>query len=378
MSTDIKKRLSNLSARRSGRDRGIHTFDAAVASAEFSDHLVEAYQKRSQQEHTRYALGAMQEVEKSYTLNSIREAERVQGQIRERLLSEDLTCSFRLQGSVPGNIHIRGASDVDFLVLEPRFYRYAASGVLARQGYYDSPYPYSAVQTLADLRRRLERILRDAYPAADVDCGGAKAITLCGGSLQRNVDVVPAVWFDTPEYQESRDEDFRGVEILDKHVPELIGNAPFLHLRRLSERDAETWGGLKKAIRLCKTLKVDAVGEGQRIAITSYDIASALWSADVSSLRAGVVQDLSILSATTRFFVYLAGNSDYARRLQTPDGSRVVFDSQEKINSIAILADELVKLSRNVSQEQAPPGTGIMQFNDSMRTLERTQIPVYG
>jgi len=374
MSADITQRLRALDARRHGFDRSSVTFDSA-SGFEARAHLSETYQKRSNGQHTRYALGAMQAVAASYTTLSITEAERVQAQIATRLDREGLSCTFRLQGSVPGNIHIRGVSDVDFLVLEQRFHHYDATGVLAQAGYYRNPYRPSAVDTLLDLRYRLETALKDAYPAAEVDCTGTKAIQLSGGSLRREVDVVPASWNDTADYQRTQAEDFRGVNILDKPARQLIHNLPFLYLRRLRERDEETWGGLKKAIRLCKTLKADAISEGKEVDISSYDIASAMWNAAAGSLQAGIVQELSILAATADYFVYLVANPAYAKTLQTPDGSRKVFDTQAKLDAAAVLAQELLELSRSVSEEHAPRTAHASLQNDWLSTLKRTSVP---
>lgn len=375
MSADINKRLRALDARRHGFDRSSVIFDSA-SGVEARAHLSETYQKRSNGHHTRYALGAMQAVATSYTALSIAEAERVQAQIATRLDRDGLSCTFRLQGSVPGNIHIRGVSDVDFLVLEPRFHHYDETGVLAKAGHYRTPYRPSAVDTLLDLRHRLETALKDAYPAAEVDCTGAKAIQLSGGSLRREVDVVPASWNDTAEYQRTPAEDFRGVNILDKPARQLIHNLPFLYLRRLRERDDETWGGLKKAIRLCKTLKADAISDGKKVDISSYDIASTLWNAAAGNLQAGIVKELSILAATTDYFVYLVANPAYAKTLQTPDGSRRVFDTQVKLDAAAVLAQELLELSRAVSEEHTPRTAHASPQNDWLNTLKQTSVPV--
>lgn len=374
MSLDINQRLRALDARRHGLDRAVFAYDSTVGLGT-QPRLTESYQKRSSGSHTRYALGAMQEVERSYTVLSVQEAERVQSQIATRLAKDGLTCAFRLQGSVPGNIHIRGISDVDFLVLEQRFHHYDTAGVLAQAGYYNRPYRQSAADTLLDLRQRLEAALKDAYPAVDVDCTGAKAIQLSGGSLRRDVDVVPSSWNDTCEYQRTQAEDFRGVNILEKQAHQLVHNLPFLYLRRLKERDEETWGGLKKAIRLCKTLKADAINDGKTVAITSYDIASALWNAPASTLQAGIVHELSILAATTDYFVYLTANPEYAKSLETPDGSRKVFDSEDKLSAVAVLAQELLNLSRDVSTEHVSKTGSIQLRDDWLSTLKRTSVP---
>ncbi|MEV5456659.1 hypothetical protein, partial [Streptomyces sp. NPDC052535] len=156
-----------------------------------------------------------------------------------------------------------------------------------------------------------------------------------------------------------------------------IHNLPFLYLRRLRERDDETWGGLKKAIRLCKTLKADAISDGKTVDISSYDIASALWNAAAGSLQAGIVKELSILAATTDYFVYLVANPAYAETLQTPDGSRKVFDTQAKLDAAAVLAQELLELSRAVSDEHAPRTAHASLQHDWLNTLKETSVPVF-
>jgi len=75
----------------------------------------EAYEKRVTSKATKYALGAMQEVDPRSTQISHEEAEKVERNLKEGLSSEGLYPAFRLQGSVPLNVHIRGVSDVDLL-----------------------------------------------------------------------------------------------------------------------------------------------------------------------------------------------------------------------------------------------------------------------
>ena len=96
----------------------IARFDAVAKSVED-----ESYQKRAPDApYTQYALGAMQEVGPEYTRISIEEAERVGKQLKSGLTAMGLTVDFRLQGSVPANIHIRGVSDVDLLTIDDAFF----------------------------------------------------------------------------------------------------------------------------------------------------------------------------------------------------------------------------------------------------------------
>ncbi len=147
----------------------------------------------------------MQEVTSEYTRISIETAERVGHQLAMGLTAAGLSVEFRLQGSVPLNVHIRGVSDVDLLSLDTGFLTYATIGIRSQQGYYTSPTTQTSLGVLRSLRTEVEKILKEKFPAATVDVSGGKAVNIAGGSLARPVDVVPSHWFDSATYQASRE-----------------------------------------------------------------------------------------------------------------------------------------------------------------------------
>ena len=295
----------------------------------------------------------MQAVDPDYTRISLEEAGRVKEQLRGGLSRRSIPVDFRLQGSVACDLHIRGVSDVDLLVLDDRYIHYDASGPKAYTGGYNSPVTYDTLKALVQLRRESESVLDDAFPKANVKKSGAKSINVSGGSLRRPVDVVPSNWFDTVAYQRTSAEADRGVHILNKDVPERILNTPFKHIQLINERDNLVLGGLKKAIRLCKNVKADAAEDGTKIELSSFDIASALWHADTRALTVGIENELAILAEATRFLGDLARKTSYAKTLKVPDGSRLVFDSTEKVEGLRLLSLEMDDLSERVAREQS-------------------------
>ena len=353
MMRDIGKRLQQLKTRRSGADR--------IGQVDFSEGLQvlakslsdEPYARRATgQKHTQYALGAMQPVDANYTRISLEEAERVGKQLDTGLRARGVDVGFRLQGSVPCDIHIRGVSDVDLLVLDEGFFTYDTNGLRARSGHFTSPVAYTPLSALMRLRGSAETILKDKFPQATVDTSGAKAIKLSGGSLRRPVDVVPSHWHDTADYQTSRREADRGIQILDKSVPESVLNMPFRHIERINQHDALARSGLKKAIRLLKNVKADAVEEGSKIPLPSFDIAAAMWHADLTALAAGSVYELSIVAEATRHLDHLARNTAFAKTLMVPDGSRKIFNTPEKVEALIQLSLEMDDLSLQIGREQ--------------------------
>jgi hypothetical protein len=297
---------------------------------------------------TKYAIGAMQEVDPIYTRVSIETGERIENQLSKKLLAEGISAVFRLQGSVPLNIHIKGVSDVDLLVIEQQILMYDQHG--SRASTYTHPRTDS-LDVLRNLRKVAEDILDDAFPKANVVKENAKSIKVTGGSLARDVDVVPAIWWDTANYQNTQIESDRGVAILDKNIPKKIYNTPFLHIKLISDRCQQTFGGLRKSIRLLKNIKADAEEDGKSINLSSFDITSIMYHCDVSRLQKGYFHELAILSETQYWLDYLWSNYDYAKTLFVPDETRKIFDNDEKRNDLLKLSLEIDDLLKEVAKE---------------------------
>jgi hypothetical protein len=355
LASTIDNRLSRLNVRRRGLDRVQRLDEASRIEVLAKALATEDYQRRaSNRPHTRYALGAMQEVDADYTRIGLEEAVRVGRQLETGLSKAGIEVGFEVQGSVPLNVHIRGVSDVDLLTLDEGFFTYDPAGSRALAGWFGSPIAYTPLSALQRLRREAETTLRNAFPKADVDCAGSKAIKVSGGSLRRPVDVVPSHWHDTATYQASGQKHDRGVKILDKSTATTPLNLPFLHIKRVHDRDGACLGGLKKAIRLCKNVKADAAEDGKQIALPSFDIAATMYHADLPSLTASAGYELAVLAETQRHLDRLARDHEHARSLMVPDGGRRVFDTAEKHRALVSLSLEMDELARQVAAEQAP------------------------
>jgi hypothetical protein len=358
MATDIQTRLARLRARRTGT--GNLSLEALTESAVIAKSLntidgakVEDWELRgkSDQFWTRYALGAMEAVDDTYTRISKETGERVANQLRERLGRRGVSAEFKLQGSVPLDVHIRRVSDVDVLALTKDFKTYDRGGAMAKRGAYRNPTDRTSREVLAELRSQVEADLEDAYPKADVDTTGAKAVKVSGGSLARSVDVVPAHWYDTEAYQASERQADRVVRIYDKKNAKTIDNLPFLHIELIGRRCDGIKGGLRKAIRLCKTVKADS---DRDIKLSSFDIAAIMYHADMDALRMGQYSDLAVLAETQRHLDALYQDSNAADKLWVPDGSRRIFDSEEKRTWLLRLSMEMDELLQSVYQENFP------------------------
>ena len=377
MARDIQGRLGRLKDRRKGLDGyTILSMDAASEVLSKRD-ITETYQDRSQQPNTQYTLGAMQEVGPSYTQAGIDEANRVGRQLESGLKEHGIYVNFEVQGSVPMNIHIRGVSDVDLLTLHAGFVTYEPNGLMDLMGQYKNPVYYSAADKLKELRTRSESVLRSAFPRAKVDDAGTKAVKISGASLRRAIDVVPSHWHDTVEWQRSKEQHDRGVDIYNKGSHTTFRNYPFKHIKIVTDKDNATLYGLKKCIRLCKNVKSDAEKEGKSVAISSYEIAGLMWHCAHQELSVPEVYELKLLNVTQRHLNFLASNASYAMGLRTPDNTRCIIESAERYNGLVALAAEIDDLAAEVAKEQqqalryyAPTRQQIQE------ALERAYIPM--
>jgi len=355
MARDISKRISRLQNRRSGMDRYLALDESARVEVLADSMAEERWQRRvtADKPNTRYALGAMQEVGPDQTQISLTTAERVGQQLEKGFSARGRLVEFKLQGSVPLNVHIRRYSDVDLLTLDRGHLTFDAGGILAQRGYYTRS-DETSLERLLKVRAEAETILSAAYSAAKIDKSGGKAINVSGGSLARPVDVVPSQWYDTAAWQASQQEHDRAVTILNKSVPTTLHNWPFLHIKRVTERCNLSFGGTRKAIRLAKNVKCDAEADGTTINLPSFDIAGLMYHANLPMLQAGAVYELAILAETQRWLDVLSRNQSQAESLKTPDGTRAIIDSAAKFQGLINLSKEIDDLLIEVAREQAP------------------------
>lgn len=281
-----------------------------------------------------YFVESMSPVDDIYTKNTYKEAERVKNQL-DKIKTESLNFEYEYQGSVSNNTHIKSYSDIDILVIIDRFI------VLQHPIPPVNPYKGNPIDDLMELRIASEKHLTSAFPQADVDCSGAKAISLSGGSLKRKVDVVPSNWFNTVEYHRTGQKHYRGVEVFDKYKKVRIENTPFFHNYLLDTKDRNTNGNFKRIVRLLKTLKVDAE---QEISLSSYDIVAIAYNMDTVKYLTGDKYILLLKNVHGYLNELISMSPETRNNLDVPDKSRKIFDDAGKFTGLVRLKDEVEDL----------------------------------
>ncbi|MFY9259876.1 MAG: hypothetical protein WAO71_05125 [Gallionella sp.] len=352
---DFEKRLTSLKNRRHGAEE----IAALSKRAEFSEALESLSNERDAFEALRelngikYAIGAMASVGKKYTDTSINEGYRVANAVTAGLHTLGESVTSKLQGSVALDIHIKGFSDVDMLII--------CNNPISTQRphlnpsvYSDSKDPRSIHEIVDSIATNSERIISSKFYAASVKRGN-KSIVVEGGSLTRKVDIVPAIWHDSHDYQRSRQEHDRGIQIYDRSKPQLLANYPFTHIKKVEERDQIYSGSLKSLIRLIKNMIADMPDYKNQKAkkLSSYDIAAICYHMD-SELRVPQYFQLGLIEKLRIYLDYIANNSQYRFRLDVPDGTRKIFDSPEKIEALNILRSEVADLVTSIAREINP------------------------
>ncbi|EMF0961857.1 TPA: hypothetical protein NID39_006055 [Pseudomonas aeruginosa] len=357
---DFENRLKSLKERRQGsRERAIfESMDSFAANqAILTGRDVrkrEFFETLNESAGVKYAIGAMAAVDEAATKVSIREGERVADSLIKSLSSEGESVTKRLQGSVALDIHIKGHSDVDMLILVTNPVNVELPKVVPN-GYLPSSDPRSLLQIIRDVRAKSERILPVNFPKANVDCSSSKCICVSGGSLAREVDVVPAIWFDTIKYQSSSQDHDRGVKIYNKSDDEFLLNFPFTHIKLVNDRDALYGGNLKSVIRLMKNMIADMPDYKKRVVkqLSSYDLAAIGYHMN-ENLYAPYYMKLSLVEKTRAHLAFLLAAKDYRSSLSVPDQSRKIFDNDGKVEALSILSKEMDDLAVSIFKELQP------------------------
>jgi len=294
---------------------------------------------------------AMKGVEPEYTQKSRDAGERV----KEHLNKELTNVSFRYQGSVMTNTHIKGYSDIDLLTISEKFYQYDAPKVklilenaTERAKYYQSSldklqrekdvssYTGNSLDDLRSLRMDSERILSNVYITRDLK--KPKAIKIKNLSLNREVDIVIANWYDDVTSIINDKGEYRGIQIYNKdtHLREKA-DFPFLSIKRINDRSSITNGRLKKMIRFLKNSKANS---DQNIDLSSFDINAICYDIKVSEY-----QDLSFYELVPVMYNQMksiCNDQSKANSIVSVDGRERIFKyKSEKLQNLKKLLAEI-------------------------------------
>lgn len=355
-------RLNKLKDRRQGTAQRIALEKGFTTNSGYDFRLNESYEILKENSAFKYIIGAMSPVSNDSTKVSINEGERVASTLCSLLETQNKNVSYHLQGSVALDIHIHGHSDVDMLIVNENVWQVQTPKLDGSQCY------ASDLRSMEDIMRELrllcEEKLSNRYPTVDVDCSNPKSIAMEGGSLARKIDIVPACWFDSHDYQRSYFKYDRGIKIYHKKEHNLILNFPFKHIKLVNDKDHLYDGNLKKLVRLLKNLKADMPDYKKNIMdnLSSFDLVGIVYGMD-DKLSCNKYRPLALLdNLRTQLMIlnYLVNERD---KLFVPDKTRQVFDNQNKIEALNILYAEVTDLALSVQKSMKPD---LIEYNGAI------------
>ena len=301
----------------------------------------------------KYIRYSMKGVPPAYTQRSIKAGNNVKDHLKASLTE----VSYKFQGSVMTNTHIVGKSDIDLLVLSEKFYTYDRAGInqVLNSNYLRSQYNYHQIEILNselngngynygldDLkfnRLRSESKLTGVYEKCEID--HPIAIKLTNKSLNRDVDVVIASWYDNvTAIMKNRDSDYRGVQVYDKKThSKKPADFPFLSIKRINEKSSYTNGRLKKMIRFLKNVNAD-LGYEQEVDLNSFDFNAICYDIDSAQYI-----DKSFYELVPILYLQLKSlseDSEHSDNLLSVDGNEPIFKgNQEKLDGLKKLMLEI-------------------------------------
>lgn len=301
----------------------------------------------------KYIKAAMSEVDERYTQITFAAGNAV----KEQLAAKQTGISYEFQGSVMTRTHIRGVSDIDLLTLTNKFedtqlttvnnilgdynlkaqYTWLAQQRLQQFSDNFSKYTGNSDQDLMQLRLHNEAILKAAY--TNCDTGNAKAIKVKNLHYNRNIDVVTANWLITVDsIINNNDKTYKGVQVFDKDKrTTLPADYPFLSIKRINDRSAETEGRLKKMIRFLKNIVADS---DKPIDLHSFEINAVCYSCPTSDYQS--LHYLALASYIWRYMYDLHQDTARLNALKSVDGSEYVFLGKPgRVAALKILEDQV-------------------------------------
>jgi len=337
---DYRKLIENIQTRTNPENIILEkAFSDELSSISYSDIL-------------KYMRYAMKGVEPEYTQKSRLAGERVQNHLKDNLSQ----VVFKYQGSVMTNTHIKGTSDIDLLVVCDKFYtfdRTSINTVLTTESL-KSQLDYSQIQKLKveidnagysgsaldDLKKNRKDSEDTLIPVYDIcDTSHPKAIKITNKSLNRDVDIVIANWYDNvTAVLRDKDSDYRGIQVYNK-ATNSKGNPdyPFLSIKRINDRSSETNGRLKKMIRFLKNIKADSELE---IKLSSFDFNAICY--DIETYKYSSKNFYELVPIIYLQLKSLSENKEHSDKLKSVDGNEYIFkNDSSKLSSLQYLMSEI-------------------------------------
>lgn len=322
MNKDYSILLENLLGRR---------YDEALRESIVSD----AFEECGYSDCLKYALESMQEIDPSYAYKTFHIAKKIQEKIAKRFSSIGLKVDFRYQGPIQTETHVVLYGGVELIVLSESM---------------DNK-PWKKIHTVT---QELMDVLTADNIFKEVSYSSKLKIKITTLKPSCEVNVLPAVWLHNPEFAETKREIDRGICEYNLGQKTRKRYLPFRNIARVNSRDRHCNGGLKKMIRLLRTLQRDAPNP---INLSNYEVSSMLFGIPEKQMKFNPEYSLSLLSVASAQLNRIASDKNYREKLISPSEKEMVFGQKDqKSDEVKKLKKELDDLIRDLQEDLKKEG----------------------
>ena len=292
----------------------------------------------------RMVIEAMRPVGPECVRKSLDAGEKVKEFLKSAFIQKSLSVpTFEYQGSVVANTQIKGASDIDLLVINRASFGWdsvginkaldkekahvpmSSRGVKLQQLVSTPAYKGDPISDIKAQRSVCEECLKSVYSDCNIEKG--KSIQILHKTYDQKVDVVNCTWYDNVEsviYDKQKP--YRGIRIFDKCADRWMqDDYPFKKIHLMDERDKVTGGRFKGLIRLLKTIKADVADCED---LSSFDIYSIVYAMPMSEYSK--LSGKSLVYEVSKFVNTIAANRNFADTIHLLDCVESVFEGKEK------------------------------------------------
>ncbi len=327
MNKDYSLALENLLGRR---------YDEALRESIVSD----SFEEYDYPECIKYALEAMQEVDTSYVYKTFHITKKIQEKISQAIAEHNVSADFRYQGAVQTETNIVLNGGVELLVLSKSYGRK----------------PWMTVELLAN---EIIQALTGDPMLKSVDYSNQLEIKIETQKPHCEIKILPAVWIDNPEFISSKREIDRGICEYNLGKKTRRKYLPFKNIARINAKDQRSNGGLKKMVRLLRSLQRDA---NNNIVLNNYQIAAMLYAIPEKQLMFNPEYSLSLIGVVSAQLNRVITDDKYRETLISASEKELVFGKNPNAKG------ELKKLKNELDSLVADMQSELKQNDKSLYT----------
>ncbi len=316
--------LENLKGRR---------YDEVLQESVLSD----SFHSQELPEVVTYALESMKEIDPSYSYKLFASFRSTQILVAERLEKNGVDVDCRYIGPHNCETHISLYGGLELLAILKK---------------YDGK-PSEQVNMMAG---QIIEILNDAKAYDMVDYSDQFKIRVRTRKPTSDVNIIPAIWVDTPLFQKTGLEINRSVCHYNFGKKTRRVYLPFLNMARLNSRDRKLGGSPKSLIRLLLSLIMDSE---ESINLTYDEIVGVIYNMSTKELAVPQNQHLSLLPNVSLQLKQLINDNDFREKLVSPSKREYVFGKRSK-------SDELTKLKTEVDILIEDLNSALKELNKSL------------